>query len=193
MPLLVLIPVLSNDQHSLFMDLASVALNATLTLVLIFVLGRIILRPIYRFIASLKNPEIFTAFTLLMVIGTSFITEHAGLSLAFGAFIAGLLMAETEYRHQVEADVMPFKGLLLGLFFMSVGMSANLHVAWQNLPLVISLAVLLLFIKGSIIVLFARLLGFSASTCIQTGALLAQGGGICVYPVSVSRCKSFLF
>lgn len=175
-PLLVLVPALSNTQNSIIMDMASVVVNAAITLCAIFIFGRLILRRVYRFIATLQNSEIFTAFTLLVVIGTSFMTEHAGLSLAFGAFVAGLMLAETEYRHQVEADVMPYKGLLLGLFFMSVGMSADLKIAWHHLPLVMGLAVLLVFIKSLIIMVTARLLGFTSSIAVQTGALLAQGG-----------------
>ncbi len=175
-PVLVLIPAFAKDNVSLVAELATVSMKAVIALLLIFALGQVLLRPLYRIIASLNTPEIFTALTLLVVLGTGWLTSHVGLSVALGAFLAGLLMAETEYRHQVEADVMPYKGLLLGLFFMSVGMSANLRVVWHNLPLILGMAVLLLAVKAIIIILLCRLLGFNPTTRIRAGTLLAQGG-----------------
>ena len=175
-PMLVLIPALAQHKGGVGLELLIVTAKAAVALVLIFFLGRIILRPLYRLIASLSNPEIFTALTLLVVLGTGWLTFRSGLSLALGAFIAGLLMAETEYRHQVEADIMPYKGLLLGLFFMSVGMAADLRVVIHNFPLIIGGAVLLLATKGVIIMVLSRMLGFSAQTRIQAASLLAQGG-----------------
>ncbi len=175
-PLLVLVSAFAHNGTSISIVLATVGIKAALALILIFFLGRILLRPLYRMIAALANPEIFTALTLLVVLGTGWLTYRAGLSLALGAFIAGLLMAETEYRHQVEADVMPYKGLLLGLFFMSVGMAADLHVVWNNFPLIISLAILLITVKALFIILLCRALGFGSATAIQGGCLLAQGG-----------------
>lgn len=175
-PMLVLVPALANNKEGIAIELLIVIAKAGVALALIFVLGRIILRPLYRMIASLSNPEIFTALTLLVVLGTGWLTYQTGLSLALGAFIAGLLMAETEYRHQVEADVMPYKGLLLGLFFMSVGMAADLRVVMHNLPLVVGGAVLLLAVKGLFIFVLCRLLGFGQETRIQAATLLAQGG-----------------
>ena len=175
-PLLVMVPALAHDQQSVGMELLIVAAKAAAALILIFFLGRIILRPLYRMVASLNNPEIFTALTLLVVLGTGWLTYRAGLSLPLGAFIAGLLMAETEYRHQVEADVMPYKGLLLGLFFMSVGMSANVNVIWNNFPLIMTAAIALLALKAAFIIILCRVLRFGTATSIQAGCLLSQGG-----------------
>lgn len=175
-PLLVLVPALAHGHSSVSLELLIVGAKAAVALVAIFVLGRIILRPLYRLIASLDNSEIFTALTLLVVLGTGWLTYRAGLSLALGAFIAGLLMAETEYRHQVEADVMPYKGLLLGLFFMSVGMSADMEIIWQHLPFILGAALAIIAVKALLIFLIARPLGFGTATAIQAGCLLAQGG-----------------
>ncbi|HEU5047394.1 MAG TPA: monovalent cation:proton antiporter-2 (CPA2) family protein [Rickettsiales bacterium] len=175
-PLLVLVPALAQGHSSVTLELLIVAAKAAVALAAIFVLGRILLRPLYRLIASLDHGEIFTALTLLVVLGTGWLTYRAGLSLALGAFIAGLLMAETEYRHQVEADVMPYKGLLLGLFFMSVGMSADLEIIWKHLPFILGAAIALIAVKALLIMGASRLLGFGTATSIQAGCLLAQGG-----------------
>lgn len=175
-PMLVFIPALAQNKTGVALELLTVVGKAAAALALIFFLGRRILRPLYRVIAALANPEIFTALTLLVVLGTGWLTFRSGLSLALGAFIAGLLMAETEYRHQVEADVMPYKSLLLGLFFMSVGMAADLRVVAHNLPLVIGGAALLLALKAVVILALSRLLGFGSQTRMQAATLLAQGG-----------------
>jgi len=175
-PLLVLVPALANSQHHIALDLLGVFFKALMTLSLILIVGRLLLRPLYRFIASLRNAEIFTALTLLVVLGTSVLTQYAGLSLALGAFIAGLLMAETEYRHQVEADVMPYKDLLLGLFFMSVGMTANLRLVWDYLPIILGATVLLMAIKAFVIIKLNKILKFGIETALVSGMLLSQGG-----------------
>jgi CPA2 family monovalent cation:H+ antiporter-2 len=175
-PLLALIPALAPGQGPAGMTLLTVGIKALLALAIIVGGGRLLLRPFYRLIASQGTPEIFTALTLLVVLGTGWLTNEAGLSLALGAFMAGLLIAETEYRHQVEADVMPYKGLFLGLFFMTVGMSADLHLAWQHLPLVLGLALGLMAVKALIIFALCRSLRMGATLSIQASLLLSQGG-----------------
>ena len=94
--------------------------------------GRYVLRPVFRFVASLHSQELFTATALLLVVGTALLVSQVGLSMALGAFLAGVLLADSEYRHELEADIEPFKGLLLGLFFIAVGMSVNLRPAGQR-------------------------------------------------------------
>jgi CPA2 family monovalent cation:H+ antiporter-2 len=191
-PLLVLVPALANSHNSLTVELMTVIAKALLALVLIFFLGRIILRPLYRVVASLNNPEIFTALTLLVVLGTGWLTYRAGLSLALGAFMAGLLMAETEYRHQVEADVMPYKGLLLGLFFMAIGMSADIPMIMDNFLLILMFALALLAVKAACIILLCRLLGFGPVTAVQTGCLLAQGGEFSFILFKIAADNNFM-
>src|SRR6185295_9657903 len=94
--------------------------------------GRYVLRPVLRMVAETKLSEAFTAAALLVVVGTALLFDFVGLSMALGAFVAGLLLAESEFRHELEADIEPFKGLLLGLFFMSVGMAANLGIVRER-------------------------------------------------------------
>jgi CPA2 family monovalent cation:H+ antiporter-2 len=175
-PLLALIPALAPEHGSVSAALLSVGMKATAALAIIFFAGRLLLRPIYRLIASQGNPEIFTALTLLVVLGTGWLTSSAGLSLALGAFMAGLIMAETEYRHQVEADVMPYKGLFLGLFFMAVGMSVDLGIVARHLPLVFTLAFGLMAIKALFLLALCRTFKFSAVLSVQAAMLMAQGG-----------------
>jgi CPA2 family monovalent cation:H+ antiporter-2 len=175
-PLLVMVPAIAQHSQSLAMELGNVFFKAIIALFLIFFLGRILLRPLYRLVASLHNPEIFTALTLFVVLGTAWLTDQAHLSLALGAFMAGLLMAETEYRHQVEADVMPYKGLFLGLFFMAVGMRIDTQIMMHHLPLIIGLAIWLMLTKSLILYALCRLFGFGITLSAEAGLLLSQGG-----------------
>ena len=142
----------------------------------IVVMGRSLLRPVYRRIAALNNTPIFAATTLLVVLSTSVMTQQAGLSMALGAFLAGLLIAETEYHLQVEADIAPYKGLLLGLFFMTVGMEispAVLASEWASI--VIGIVGLISIKLGSVAVL-GPMFGLSKMSAIRAGLLLAPGG-----------------
>jgi monovalent cation:proton antiporter-2 (CPA2) family protein len=139
-PLLVIVPLLAQDSGNLAPTIADAVFKAFLATAIIIAFGRIFLRPLFRLMGSLKSRELFAATTLLIVLGAAFATEHFGLSLALGAFMAGLMVAETEYVHQVEADILPFKSLLLGLFFMSVGMHIDIALFTENLALIIILA-----------------------------------------------------
>jgi monovalent cation:proton antiporter-2 (CPA2) family protein len=142
----------------------------------IIVIGRRVLGPLFRLAGGAKSPEMFMALILLVVIAMAAATGVAGLSMALGAFLAGLLLAESEYRHAVEVSIEPFKGLLLGLFFLSVGMGIDLRVALDN-ALWIFLSVIGLFIvKGAIIAALALLFGQSRSTALEMALLLGQGG-----------------
>ncbi len=142
----------------------------------ILVIGRLVIRPLFRFIGSAASREMFLALVLLVIIGTALATQKAGLSLALGAFLAGLLFAETEYRHAIEVDIEPFKGLLLGLFFVSVGMSIDLaQIAAQPIWLFASVAALFL-VKSPIIFVLARLFGEPRSVALEAALLLGQGG-----------------
>lgn len=176
-PLLVLIDIFSKDTGAGLAELMSLAaLKSIGVVVLIFLVGRKIIRPLFRMFAQQHQPEVFMALTLLVAFGTAGATAAAGLSLALGALIAGLLMAETEYRNEVEVTIEPFKGLLMGLFFMSVGMGidvrevANLHY-W-----VIASVLGLMGIKAMIASGLFRLGGLSWGKSIEGGMLLAQGG-----------------
>lgn len=150
--------------------------KAALAIVLIYAAGRLILRPMLRLVAQSHSPEMFMAAILLTVIGISAITGAAGLSMALGAFLAGLLLSETEFRHEIEVDIEPFKGLMLGLFFMSVGMGIDYRVVMQE-PLWIGLSIVGLFaIKATVTGGLGLLFGLPRHTALEAGLLLGQGG-----------------
>lgn len=175
-PLLVLVPLLANEGASLTTALGNAFLKAIAAMVGIFLVGRLVLRPLFRVIGNLKSVELFVATTLLIVLGAAWITEHFGLSLALGAFIAGLLVAETEYQHQVEDDIVPFKGIFMGLFFMTVGMSVDLTLIGQRLSEIAVMTLLLIVGKMVVIVILCRLFRFPFGSSIHAGLLLSQGG-----------------
>ncbi|MEI4220318.1 MAG: cation:proton antiporter, partial [Candidatus Dasytiphilus stammeri] len=176
-PLIVLVPLLTgNSEHSLISSLAGSLVQAAIALVLIFVTGRLLLRPLFAVIAKMESNEIFISTTLLIILGSAFITEQFHLSMALGAFVAGLLVAETEHRNSVEHAVLPFKDLFLGLFFMTVGMSIDIDLLLNKLPLVTLLSIILIVLKTSIIYTLCRFFGFRSAPAIQAGLLLAQGG-----------------
>ncbi len=150
--------------------------QALLAIVAILAIGRLVIRPAFRFVGSTASREMFLAFVLLIIIGTALATEQVGLSMALGAFLAGLLFAETEYRHEIEVDIEPFKGLLLGLFFVSVGMSIDIsQVTARPLWLMASVFGLYL-IKSPIIYVLARWFGDARPVALEAGLLLGQGG-----------------
>jgi monovalent cation:H+ antiporter-2, CPA2 family len=173
-PLLVLTKMLTTG-GSLAQALLLALGKAALVLFLVALLARFALRPVLAFLATLDSDEIFTAMTLLLVLGASFATEQAGLSTALGAFIAGLMVADTEYRHQVSADVAPFRGLLLGFFFMTVGMTVDVGFAIRHVGVVIGIAIGLLLLKALLLLALAAGLGFARRLAAELAGLLAQG------------------
>ncbi|KAH9732752.1 K(+) efflux antiporter 2 [Citrus sinensis] len=152
------------------------AVKAAVAITAIIAGGRLLLRPIYKQIAENQNAEIFSANTLLVILGTSLLTARAGLSMALGAFLAGLLLAETEFSLQVESDIAPYRGLLLGLFFMTVGMSIDPKLLLSNFPVITGALGLLIGGKTILVALVGRLFGVSVISAIRTGLLLAPGG-----------------
>eukprot|EP00892_Ulva_mutabilis_P009068 jgi/Ulvmu1/6533/UM003_0166.1 len=178
--LLMLVPLLANGSSGGFLAIAKAlglaAVKAVVCISAIILAGRTLLRPVMRRIASLENAEMFAATTLLVILGSSALTQLSGLSQALGAFLAGLLMAETEYVLQVESDIAPFKGLLLGLFFISAGMEVSFATFFANAPLIIgSLAAL---IAGKTALMFAAGLPFGLSkvSALRSGLYIAPGG-----------------
>ncbi len=139
-------------------------------------MGRLILRPVFRIVAGTRSPELFVSATLLVILGTGWLTTQGGLSLPLGAFLAGLLLSETEYRHQVEADIRAFRGLLLGLFFITVGLSMDLHVVAERWSLGLLLLASLLLGKATIIAGLCAAFRLPLADALRIGLLLAQGG-----------------
>jgi monovalent cation:H+ antiporter-2, CPA2 family len=174
--LLVLIVSLNQEGQSLGALLGVALVKAVGALLTIVLTGRVLLRPIYRLIASLKNQELFVAMNLLVVLATGLLTSLAGLSMELGAFLAGLLLSETEYRHQVEADIQPFYGLLLGLFFMTVGMTIDVGLLGERLQEILLITFSLLVLKMILLVGLSRLFNLSWGSALRVGFLLAGGG-----------------
>ncbi len=176
MPFLILVPLLDQDGASALAALGVAALRAGLALAVVIGLGRLVLRPLYRIIAGTGSSELFVAMTLLVVLGTGWLLSLGGLSMALGAFLAGLLLSETEYRHQVDADIRPFRGILLGLFFMTIGMSIDLTHLWLNLGVIVLLLVGLMAGKSIVTAALARAFGLATATAARVGLTLSQGG-----------------
>ena len=173
-PALALVPLLagSADEHFDWMKIGM----KVLAFVGMLIGGRYLLRPVFRFIAASGVREVFTAATLLLVLGSALFMDALGLSMALGTFIAGVLLAESEYRHELETAIDPFKGLLLGLFFISVGMSLNLGVLYTHLLWVVISVVVLVAVKILVLYLLARLYGVRSSERMQFAGVLSQGG-----------------
>lgn len=146
------------------------------SILLVVVAGRFLLRPVFRIVAATKAVEVFTAASLLVVLGTALLMQQVGLSMALGAFLAGILLADSEYRHELESHIQPFKGLLLGLFFMGVGMSLDLQLLAAKPLLVVGLVVGVLGLQLAVMFVAGRLFGYSNRSSLLLAALLASGG-----------------
>lgn len=150
--------------------------KAVVSIGVVVALGRLLLRPLFRLVADAKSPELFMAACLLVVLGASVLTALADLSMALGAFVAGLLLAETEYRREIEVTIEPFKGLLLGVFLISTGMSVDVVTIALNAPLYLSAVAALLALKTLIVFLLARFFRISRSVALESALLLAASG-----------------
>lgn len=176
-PLIALVPLLASESASMknAIDFGEI-LKALLILIGFVIGGHYLLRPILRLVASAQIHEIFTAAALLVVLGAAVLMESLGLSMGLGAFLAGMLVADSEYRHQLEADIAPFKGLLLGLFFIAVGMSANLGLLAEEPGVILGITLGLLAIKAAILFPLARAFRLDGGTALTLSMVLAQGG-----------------
>lgn len=175
-PLLALIPLLSLSGDGIATTLGLSLAKAVAALIVIVVIARYVLRPFYRAVVVGRSPELFTATALFIVLGTSLLTAEAGLSMALGAFLAGMLLSETEFRHQVESDIMPFRGLFLGLFFITVGMTVDGAVVVRDIELIGALLIGLLVLKSVVVIGLALAFGLPKPVALRTGLALAEGG-----------------
>lgn len=181
-PLIIVIPLLANSQGNnesiLFLILISI-IKALVVLLVIFIIGRLMLRPLFKFIFSINpnndNNEIFIATVLLVVLSAAWSTYYFGLSLALGAFVAGVLVAETEFRHQAEESIAPFKDLLLGLFFMFVGMKIDVSYLYKQIWYILIFTLCVVLIKSIILTILCRFFGLNKGLSTQIGLILAQG------------------
>ena len=177
-PFLIVIPALGGLQQggSLLNTLALAVLKGAVVLAVIIVLGRGWLRPMFHEVASARSREFFVLTVLLVTLGAAWITSLAGLSLPLGAFLAGMLIGETEFRHQVESDILPFRDILLGLFFITVGMRLDVALLADHWLATLGVLAGMLVVKGGIVMLLARAFGFETGVALRTGLTLAVGG-----------------
>lgn len=138
--------------------------------------GRLILRPAYRIIAETRSSKLFVATTLLVILGTGWLLSLVGISMVLGAFFAGLLLSETEYRHQVETDIRPFRGIFLGLLFISVGMATDITFIFDELAQIAALVVGLLIGQSIVTPILCRAFRLPLGDSVRIGFLLSQGG-----------------
>ena len=175
-PLLVLVPALALPAGQIAAAMALALAKAAVMLAVLLVLGQRIMRPLFHLIASQKSSELFVLAVLLVTLGLAWLTELAGLSLALGAFLAGMLISETEYRYQVEDYIKPFRDVLLGLFFVTIGMLLDFHVLLSQWVLVAIVLLGLLVLKFVIVVLLARLFGNDRAVALRCALALAPAG-----------------
>ncbi|MTD93320.1 potassium transporter TrkA [Hyphomicrobium sp. xq] len=192
-PLLFLVNILGPESEgNLLAGLAQAFGQAVLVIGLIALVGKALLRPLFRSVAAAGSTELFVAAALFVAVGSGLVTAAAGLSMALGAFVAGLLLAETEYHRAIEATIDPFKGLLLGVFFFSVGMSLDIAYLWNN-PLPIMLGLLcLIAIKSGVLVVLLRWFRVSWPATIETSALLGPGGEFAFIVIGLAMAKKIV-
>jgi len=176
-PFLILIPVLAGgDQGTVVWELLWALAKGAVAVALMLAAGHWLLRPLFHEIASSRSSELFTLTALLMALAAAWVTHFAGLSLALGAFLAGMMLGETEFRHQVEADIRPFRDVLLGLFFITIGMLLDLAALPDILHWALLLLAAIIAIKLLLVAALARLMGAEPGVAVRAGIVLAQGG-----------------
>lgn len=175
-PLLVMVSVLAGTGESADKMVALAMGKAFLLGGAIWLAGRFVVPHLLRLLAATGSADVFAAAAVLVVLGTAWVTQLAGLSMALGAFLAGLVLAETEFRHQIEADIQPFRGFLLGLFFMSVGMGLDVGLLGRDLGTILMLLLALMAVKAVVLAVLAACFRLGWDVAVQAGLLLCQGG-----------------
>ena len=175
-PLLAILPVLAGETTPQAGGNFMVATKGLFAIVVVIAGGRLVVRPALKLIATYGSREVFTAAALLLVIGAALIMEHLGLSMSLGAFLAGVLLADSEFRHELEADIEPFKGLLMGLFFMAVGMSADLGLLMHSPLRVLGVALGLMVVKIGVMYAISRVSGGTNEHGQRVAVALSEGG-----------------
>ncbi|WP_034295996.1 cation:proton antiporter [Herbaspirillum sp. RV1423] len=175
-PLLIVVPALAKNSGNLVVTLAWASTKALVVLALLLFFGHKLMRSWFQIVVKRRSQELFMLNLLMITLGAAWITEKAGLSLALGAFIAGMLISETEYKHQVEEDIKSFRDVLLGLFFITIGMLLNVHLVLEHWWLVLFLLIGPVSLKFTLIAALAKLFGSSTGVALRTGLALAQAG-----------------
>jgi CPA2 family monovalent cation:H+ antiporter-2 len=189
-PLLVIIPILAEGStDGLWMPLGLALIKGLVAFLVMLAMGRWVLRPLFHGVASAHSAELFTLTVLLVALAAAWVTSQLGLSLALGAFLAGMMLSETEYRHQIEADVRPFRDMLMGLFFIAIGLQFNIAVLPQIWHKVAVLVTGIVIGKGLVVALLTRLAGYENGVALRTGIVLAQGGefGFALLALALNR------
>jgi monovalent cation:H+ antiporter-2, CPA2 family len=191
-PILFGVEILGRGGQHVLLALAIAVLQGAVAILAIVVAGRYLLQPIFRSAARTGSRDLIMAITLFIVVGVAAETGAAGLSTALGAFLAGLLLSETEYRHHIEIDIAPFKGLLIGLFFISVGMTIDLRAVWSNVGVILAAVAALLAIKSVVLFAASRVFRVSVATAAEVAVLLAQGGEFAFVVIALARLSGLL-
>lgn len=186
-PLLVVTPILAGGGKGLAAALGNALVKASIALGSIAFAGRVVLNPLFKLVAQANSQEAFLGLILLTVLSMSFMTEGLGLSNTLGAFLAGVLLSETKYRYQVEADIAPFRGVLLGLFFVTVGFEIDLQLIASTFPLIPAIALGIVAIKATILTLLSLFFKLSFANAQQTGLILSQGGEFAFVAFALAR------
>ncbi len=191
-PLLVSVKALSTGVEPIPVDLIFSLFKSIAVVGIIIIIGRLTLRPLFRMVANAHSPELLMAMTLLAILATAIGTELVGLSMALGAFLAGMLLAETEFRHQVETDIQPFKGLLLGLFFIGVGMGIDLTAVLDRALLIGASVAGLILIKVTIFLCLGHLFRLSRTVNLRGALLLGPGGEFALLVIGTTMATGVL-
>ena len=190
-PILFIVGMLAGGERGIVQLVAPFA-QALAAVAVILLAGRYVVSPLLRLAGATRSRDLIMAITLLIVIVISAGTETAGLSAALGAFLAGLLLSDSEYRHHIEIDLEPFKGLLLGIFFITVGTSVDLRVVIEHLGLVVLALIVLIAIKAAVVLAAGRAFGVSCSTAAEVAMLLAQAGEFAFVVIGLARNRGLL-
>ena len=194
-PILFIVSILSErhgGQQKSLIDLLLPFVQSLGVVVLIMVVGKYLVSPLMRSAGRTGSRELIMAITLVIVVGISAVTGASGLSIALGAFIAGILLGESEYRHQIEVDLEPFKGLLLGIFFVTIGMSVDLRSVWAQVHWIVLALVGLIIVKATILYVAARLFRVARATAAEVALLLAQAGEFAFIVIGLARRDDLL-
>ncbi|OWY37318.1 potassium transporter [Xenophilus sp. AP218F] len=175
-PLLILLPAFAGGSETLWLDLGLAGVKVVVVLALLLFFGQRLVRPWFHLVARQRSGELFMINVLLVTLGVSWLTQLSGLSLALGAFVAGMLLSETEYRYQVEEDIKPFRDILLGFFFITIGMKLELSVLYERWGEVLLMLGLLLPLKLLIVFGLGRAFGHKSNDAMRAALALAQGG-----------------
>ena len=175
-PVLILISTLANPNFDLFQSFSIVLIKATILFVIVFWVGKPVLNWWFGIIARQKSSELFVLNVLMVTLIFAYVTDYFGLSFALGAFVAGMLISETHYRFQVESDIAPFRDILLGLFFITIGMMLDLNLLFSNILLILAFLIILILFKSLLITFLIKIFGYETGVGIRTGVILAHAG-----------------